>query len=144
MTDGEIAVEIAIERGADELVLVGAFGGDAHRPHLPAHDRRDPAGRGRHAVELTSGDQEGWPLLPGERAVRLWRRHDVCVLAFSDLAGLTLDRVHWPLTDRFVPFGSSLTLSNVVQRAGRCGRAACPLGSGRALLIAHPLTATGA
>jgi thiamine pyrophosphokinase len=83
---------------------------------------------------LTSGGQEAVPLLPGQEA-----RFDYedgtqfSVLGFSDLEGLTLSGAKWPLERRFVPFGSSLTLSNEVR-----GALAVRLAAGRALLLARP------
>lgn len=132
-TDGEIAVEAALKRGATELVLVGAFGGeraDHAYLHLAAAVRL--AGEGVSCV-LTSGVQEGVPLVPGEMSFDYEDGTLFSVLAFSDLAGLTLSGAKWPLQDRFVPFGSSLTLSNEV-RGGLTVR----LSEGRALLVARP------
>lgn len=132
-TDGEIAVEAALKRGATELVLVGAFGGeraDHAYLHLAAAVRL--AGEGVSCV-LTSGVQEGVPLVPGELSFDYEEGTLFSVLAFSDLAGLTLSGAKWPLQDRFVPFGSSLTLSNEV-RGGLTVR----LSEGRALLVARP------
>ncbi len=132
-TDGEIAVEAALKRGATELVLVGAFGGeraDHAYLHLAAAVRL--AGEGVSCV-LTSGVQEGVPLVPGEVSFDYEEGTLFSVLAFSDLAGLTLSGAKWPLQDRFVPFGSSLTLSNEV-RGGLTVR----LSQGRALLVARP------
>lgn len=132
-TDGEIAVEAALKRGATELVLVGAFGGeraDHAYLHLAAAVRL--AGEGVSCV-LTSGVQEGVPLVPGEVSFDYEDGTLFSVLAFSDLAGLTLSGAKWPLQDRFVPFGSSLTLSNEV-RGGLTVR----LSEGRALLVARP------
>lgn len=133
LTDGEIAVEAALARGASELLLVGAFGGaraDHAFLHLAAGMRLAEAGV---ACLLSSGDQEGVPLLPGERRFDYDPGTLFSVLAFSDLAGLTLDGAKWPLAGRAVPFGSSLTLSNAVERA-----LTVRLGAGRAMLIAHP------
>ncbi|MGN6764170.1 MAG: thiamine diphosphokinase, partial [Rhizobiaceae bacterium] len=85
-----------------------------------------------------SGDQEGVPL-----------PHETCrfdypagtmfsILAFSELRGLTVEGTKWPLDRVAVPFGSSLTLSNIVT-----GNLSVTLGEGRALLLAH-LDATSA
>ena len=135
-TDGELAIDAALARGADELILVGAFGGaraDHAFLHLAAALRLAEAGT---QCLLTSGQQEGTPVLPGTT-----RRFDYedgtlfSVLPFSELAGLTLSGAKWPLSDRSVPFGSSLTLSNEVR-----GDLSVKLQSGRALLIAHPVS----
>jgi thiamine pyrophosphokinase len=137
-TDGELAVEEALSRGASSLLLAGAFGGP--RPdhaflHLSmALGLMD---RGTETL-LTSGGQEGVPL-PHEAS-----RFDYpsgtmfSILAFSELRGLTVEGAKWPLDRVVVPFGSSLTLSNVVT-----GNLSVTLGEGRALLLAH-LDATSA
>jgi len=130
-TDGELAVDIALARGATRLVLAGAFGGprtDHAFLHLTLATSLAERGVG---VMLTSGNQEGMPLLPGERSFDLPTGALFSVLAFSELTGLTLDGAAWPLDNVRVPFGSSLTISNRVDGNLRAG-----LGSGRALLVA--------
>jgi thiamine pyrophosphokinase len=132
LTDGEIAIEAALEMGATSLVLVGAFGGpraDHAFLHLAA-----AIGLAERGIEtmITSGTQEGVPLLPGRMALDFAHGTLFSVLAFSDLAGLTLEGVKWPLDKRFVPFGSSLTLSNEVR-----GDMVATLASGRAMVVAH-------
>lgn len=132
-TDGEIAIEAALARGARELMLVGAFGGaraDHAFLHLAAGLKLAEAGI---ACLLTSGDQEGVPLLPGHHRFDYEAGTLFSILAFSDLAALTLEGAKWPLEERAVPFGSSLTLSNAVT-----GPLAIRLGAGRAMLVAHP------
>ena len=65
-TDGELAIAAALERGATSLVLAGAFGGkraDHAFLHLALSLRLAEAGT---KVLLTSGAQEGVPLLPGK------------------------------------------------------------------------------
>ncbi len=132
-TDGEIAVDAALARGARELLLVGAFGGpraDHAFLHLAAAVRLAESGI---SCLLSSGTQEGVPLLPGRHTFDYDATTMFSILPFSDLEGLSLSGAKWPLSDRDVPFGSSLTLSNEVS-----GRLTVRLGSGRAMLVAHP------
>lgn len=134
-TDGEIAIDAALKRGATEIMLVGAFGGaraDHAFLHLTAGIRLAENGT---ACLLTSGNQEGVPLLPGERSFDYDDRTVFSILPFSDLGGLSLTGAKWPLSARTVPFGSSLTLSNEV-----AGDLAVRLESGRAMLVAHPVS----
>ena len=135
-TDGEIAVDAALRRGARELVLVGAFGGeraDHAYLHLAAALRLAETGV---SCLLSSGVQEGVPLLPGVETTFDFDDGTLfSVLAFSDLAGLTLSGAKWPLEQRLVPFGSSLTLSNEVR-----GTLSARLSSGRALVVARPVS----
>ncbi len=132
-TDGELAIEAALTRGATSLVIAGAFGGpraDHAHLHLALAIRLAEAGV---PVLLTSGAQEGVPLLPGNASFDYEPGTVFSVLEFSDLSGLTVRGARWPLKAVEVPFGSSLTISNEVT-----GNLAVELGSGRALLLAHP------
>ncbi|BCH30450.1 thiamine pyrophosphokinase [Mesorhizobium sp. L-8-10] len=138
-TDGELAIDAALSRGATSLVIAGAFGGpraDHAQLHLALAIRLAEAGV---PVLLTSGAQEGVPLLPGRSAFDYEPGTLFSVLGFSDLSGLTLRGARWPLKAVEVPFGSSLTVSNEVT-----GELSVELGSGRALLLAHPFPDTNA
>jgi len=131
-TDGELAIGAALDLGARSLVLVGAFGGPR-----PDHAYLHLAQAVRLAEEgvptlLTSGAQEGRAISMGERHVFDYADGTLfSILAFTALSGLTVEGAKWPLHSVEVPFGSSLTLSNVVR-----GRLAVTLDEGRALLVA--------
>lgn len=132
-TDGELAIDIALAQGASSLLLVGAFGGtrsDHEFLHLSLALRLAEAGT---TVTLTSGAQEGFPLLPGKAGFDYPDGTLFSIIAFSDLAGLSVEGAKWPLDRVEVAFGSSLTISNETR-----GRLVVTLGSGRAMLIAHP------
>jgi thiamine pyrophosphokinase len=136
-TDGELAVDIALSRGATSLLLVGAFGGtrsDHEFLHLSLGLRLAEKGM---PVKLTSGRQDGYPLLPGDTEFDLPDGTLFSILAFSDLAGLSVKGAKWPLDSVEVEFGSSLTLSNETR-----GALAITLGAGRAMLVAHPTPQT--
>ncbi len=133
-TDGELAVSIALDLGATKLNLVGAFGG-ARADHAFLHLALalSLAEQGTDVL-LTSGAQEGIPVLPGQTATFDYAEGTLfSVLGFSKLTGLTIKGAKWPLNAVEMPFGSSLTISNAVQ-----GKLEIALGSGRALLLAHP------
>jgi thiamine pyrophosphokinase len=135
-TDGELAVAKAIEGGATRLILVGAFGGpraDHAFLHLTLAMRLAESGK---SVMLTSGNQEGIPLLKGTASFDYEDGTIFSVIAFEALSGLTLQGARWPLNQVTVPFGSSLTISNEVS-----GKLTISLGLGRAMLIAHPFPA---
>jgi thiamine pyrophosphokinase len=138
-TDGELAIAAALELGATSLILAGAFGGaraDHAFLHLALAVRLAEAGT---AVLLTSGAQEGMPLLCGNPVEFGYADGTLfSVLGFSDLSGLTVEGAKWPLNNVEVAFGSSLTLSNEVR-----GQLRITLGSGRALLLAHPYPLAG-
>lgn len=130
-TDGELAVDTALARGATSLVLVGAFGGP-RQDHVQLH-----LSQAIHCAEqgiptiLTSGSQVGRPLVCGTRHVFEYPDGTLfSVVPFSALSGLTVEGAKWPLNAVEVPFGSSLTMSNVVK-----GGLTITLDEGRALLF---------
>ncbi|WP_438751473.1 thiamine diphosphokinase [Pararhizobium sp. O133] len=138
-TDGEIAVAAALERGAKKLILAGALGGersDHAFMHLLyaaklAEDGLD--------VLLTSGEEEAWPLLPGNRAIDLPKGSLFSILGLDTLTGLCIEGARYPLHDFHLPFGSSRTVSNVAE-----GTVRFTLSSGRALILARPQDLSGA
>ena len=131
-TDGELAIEAAIARGATHLILVGALGGrrsDHAFAHLILALRYAEAGI---AVELFDGFERGWPLSPRPLRVDLQPGTQFSILKFSDLSGLTIAGAKWPLTDVTVPFHSILTQSNEA-----AGPIEISVRQGRALLLAQ-------
>ena len=132
-TDGELAVDAALARGATSLVLAGAFGGaraDHAYLHLALAVKLFEQGV---AVSLTDGAQEGHPLPVGLARFDYQPGTLFSLIGFSDLAGLSVRGARWPLKQIQMPFGSSLTISNEVT-----GELEIELGNGRAMLIAHP------
>ncbi|WP_455465944.1 thiamine diphosphokinase [Bartonella sp. B39] len=131
MTDSALACERALQKGAKQLILCGAFGGE-RSDHTLSHMMQAlvMAEKGI-SVLLTSGLEEGWPILPMPFSCDLPDGCLFSIIGFSDLQGLTLSGVKWPLYDKNVSFGSSLTLSNRI-----CGTFSCYLGSGKAILLA--------
>jgi thiamine pyrophosphokinase len=131
-TDGELAVAEAVRRGAEEIILVGAFGGQTD--HLLGHAglalRLALAG---HRTFLTSGQEEAYPVLPGTRTISLPDSTRFSIIPFSDLEGLDLENVRWPLVARNVPLGSTLTLSNIA-----LGPVTIGLKRGYGLAVAYP------
>lgn len=110
-TDGELATQIALERGATELVFLGAFGG--RFDHTAALILGSLRLAERVQVTLCSGDEWGWPLL-SSNPVTLHLPHGttLSVVACSELVGLSLSGVRWPLERVSVPLGSGWTVSN--------------------------------
>ena len=132
-TDAELAVRVALERGARELVFIGAFGGRFdHTAALLLGGVR--LARDRHvSVILTSGDEWAWPLLPGAAlSLDVPVGVTLSVLACSEVRGLTLTGVRWPLSAADIPLGSGWTLSNEAQG----GPVVASLYGGYALLTA--------
>jgi len=131
-TDGAIAVEEAIRRGARELMLLGGLGGQTDHTAGLLGQSLDIARRGL-GCSLSSGTEEAWPVIPGRLALDLPAETRLSVIAFSDLAGLSLTGVKWPLENRDVKLGSTLTLSNVA-----LGPVTLTLAAGHAIAIAYP------
>lgn len=139
LTDGEIAVGEALERGARRLVLVGALRGERSDHALQHHVLAlGLAARGIDAM-LTSGDEEAWPIVPGKHRLDLPPGSLFSLIGFSALEGLSIDGARYPLDKFDLPFGSSRTLSNVAE-----GPIRLTLRAGIALLLARPYDLTGA
>lgn len=130
-TDGELAIDEAILRGATRIILAGAFGG-ARSDHSLLHSAQALrlAEQGIDCL-LTSGAEEAVPLRPGNQSPGYLAGTTFSIIGFEDLSGVTISGARWPLSDAAVPFGSSLTMSNEVT-----GRLAVSLKSGRAMLFA--------
>jgi thiamine pyrophosphokinase len=133
-SDSELAVAAAVRRGADDIVLVGGFGGQSD--HALSHVMLAvKLAREGVAALVTSGSEEAYPLIPGHHTLDLPANSRVSLIALSDLGALSLSGVLWPLDRRHVLFGSTLTLSNVVR-----GPVTVTLESGYGLIIAYPAT----
>ncbi len=131
-TDGAIAVAEAKRRGATGIMLVGGLGGQAdHTTGLLGQSLRI-AMEGL-SVTATSGTEEAVPVLAGETALDLPPGTRLSIIPWADLQGLDLDGVKWPLVQRDVPLGSTLTLSNVAN-----GPVSIRLTSGYGIAIAYP------
>jgi thiamine pyrophosphokinase len=131
-TDGEIAVDEALRLGAREIVIVGGLGGQAD--HALAHFGLIlKLGRRRVSSFITNGREEVYPILNGTHRFDLPRGTRFSVVPFTDLAGLDLEGVKWPLSHRSVPLGSSLTISNVAM-----GPVTVRLSQGYAVALAYP------
>jgi thiamine pyrophosphokinase len=131
-SDGELAIEAALSRGANALVLVGALGG-ARTDHqmMILTNAMALAERGLPVI-LTSGSEEATCVLPGEMRVDLPAQTVFSVIGLSGLAGLSISNVRWPLTNHDVPFGSTLTLSNEA-----LGPVTLTLQSGKAVMFSN-------
>jgi len=131
-TDGAIAVDEAIRRGATEIVLLGGLGGQTDHTAGLLGQSIEIARRGI-ACLLTSGSEEAWPLIPGRMRVELPPETRLSIIPFTELLGLDLGGVKWPLAARDVPLGATLTLSNVA-----LGPVEIALKGGHGVAIAYP------
>ena len=132
-TDGAIAVSVAAERGAKDIVLVGALGGERSDHALMHLLHAVSLAEDGYAIKLTSGEEEAWPLLPGIREIDLPKGSLFSILGLSPLSGLFIGNVRYPLNEFSLPFGASRTISNVAE-----GEVIFDLRAGRALVLARP------
>jgi len=131
-TDGAIAVAEAIRRGARELLLLGGLGGQTDHTAGLLGQSLDLARRGFSCL-LSSGAEEAWPVIPGRHRAQLPAETRLSIVPFSDLTGLSLSGVKWPLADRDVALGATLTLSNLA-----LGPVEIALQAGHGIAIAYP------
>jgi thiamine pyrophosphokinase len=131
-TDGELAADEAISRGAISLLLVGSFGGQSDHAmgHLALALK---LARGGTPTVLTSGEEEAYAILPGTTKLTLPKTSRLSLIALSDLSGLTLEGTRWPLKLANIELGSTRTISNLAM-----GPVQVTLKSGYGLLIAYP------
>lgn len=131
-TDGEIAIAEALRRGAGSIVLAGGLGGQIDHA-LGVLGAALRLARQGIAAMATSGEEEAWPLIAGERMLDLPSGTRLSIVPFTDIVGLDLDGVKWPLRARDVELGSSLTLSNVAEETVRLR-----IRAGHGIVIAYP------
>ncbi|AFL54227.1 thiamine pyrophosphokinase [Sinorhizobium fredii] len=138
-TDGELAVEAALARGASTLIFAGALGG-TRSDHAFLHLLRLAAlAEEGHAALMTSGEEEAYALMPGVHEIDLPKGSLFSILGFTDLTGLSIENARYPLHGFALPFGSSRTISNVAE-----GPVRFSLKSGRAVVLARPYDLSGA
>jgi thiamine pyrophosphokinase len=131
-TDGEIAVAHALERGANEFILVGGLGGQAD--HMLGHFGLALRLAGKsHRVLMTSGKEEAYPFIAGKHTIDVPPGSRISLIPFSDVTALDLTGVKWPLKARDVTLGSSLTLSNEAT-----GPVQIALQKGYGIAVAYP------
>lgn len=143
-SDTELAIQAAIAAGADELVVLGAFGGrrldhSIANLALLAH----PALAGRPAELLDASARVRLvraPAVDGEPVTTRMpgRIGDiVSLIPFgADAERITTEGLHYPLRDETLVLGSARGLSNV----RRATDASFALGSGLLLVIESPAT----
>jgi thiamine pyrophosphokinase len=131
-TDGALAIDEAILRGATHISLVGGFGG--RFDHALSHGVQLLALAERGiACFMTSGDEEAHPLLKELTLTDLTIGTRLSILGLSALEGLSITGVRWPLDRVDVPLGSTWTVSNEVD-----GDVHVSLKRGRALVVVYP------
>ncbi|HEY84552.1 MAG TPA: thiamine diphosphokinase [Chloroflexi bacterium] len=112
-TDLELALQIAIQRGAKEILLLTALGGRLDQTLANILLLTRPEWRGVR-LRLAEGAQSAWLLRgPDSLTLRGQTGDTLSVVALSqNLRELTLQGVKWPLNKANVSLGSTLTISN--------------------------------
>ncbi len=134
-TDGEIAINEAISKGATDLILVGAFGGP-RTDHVLLHLAQaiTLAKRGLK-ITLSSGSEEAYPIIGSEHSASFPDNSVFSIFGFTALTGVSISGARWPLTDCDIALGSSMTLSNEVD-----GKLNVSVKSGDAILLVSFVT----
>jgi thiamine pyrophosphokinase len=132
-SDTELALRAAIDAGADEIVLLGAIGGD-RLDHELANVLllADPALAGRD-VRLVHAGNTVRVVRSGESLVVGGRIGDLVTLLpiGGEATGITTDGLRWPLDAATLRMGRSRGLSNEIVAAPASVR----LGSGVLLVV---------
>lgn len=138
-TDGALAIEAAIARGARSLILAGALGGE-RSDHALAHFALSIAlSEAGYDVVMTSGEEEAVPLRPGENHFNLPAGSLFSIVGFTAISKLTIIGARYPLHEHEAAFGTTRTLSNVAE-----GPVTIRHEGGRAVLLARPYDLSGA
>ena len=131
-TDGEIAVKEALRLGASEFVLIGGLGGQSD--HATAHlGLALHLAQSGHRCFISNGNEEAYPLIAGSHDFDFGAQSRLSIIPWSDITGLNLTGVKWPLSNKTLALGTSFTMSNVA-----LGPVKLSFASGIATAIAYP------
>jgi thiamine pyrophosphokinase len=133
-TDLELALLLAVERGANWIRVLGAMGGRLDQtlaniyllalPQLRACDAR-----------LVSDSQQAWLLYPGEHTIQGAEGDTLSLIPMNgDAHGVRTDKLYYPLRDETLMFGPARGISNVMEADE--GRVSLESGL---LLVVHTL-----
>ena len=131
-TDGEIAVAAALKLGAMEFILIGGLGGQSD--HATAHlGLALHLAQSGHTCFISNGNEEAYPLIAGAYEFDFGAQSRLSIVPWSDITGLDLTGVKWPLKNKDLTLGSSFTMSNVA-----LGPVKLSFATGIAIAIAYP------
>jgi thiamine pyrophosphokinase len=131
-TDGELAVERALERGASGLFLVGFLGG----PRLDQLVANLELLTGVPADAVLLDERNEARLLRGGESLRWAPEADeiISLVPFGcDAVGVSSEHLRWPLSDATLPLGSTRGVSNEPAASG----VAVSLREGALLVTRH-------
>lgn len=112
-TDLELAFEVALARGATEILLLTAIGGRLDQQLANILLLTRPEWQSMR-LSLAEGQQRAWLLHgPDELTLSGQPGDTLSIVPLSaTLEGLDIENVEWPLQEATVPLGSTLTISN--------------------------------
>lgn len=110
-TDGALALEKAVQKGAKKIIMAGGLGGASDHAFSHILQMLALAKRGVN-LHITSGYEEAWPLIPGRTELEIPEQTRLSIIGIENLKGLSLSNVRWELEKKEVSLGSTLTLSN--------------------------------
>lgn len=119
MTDSEIAVEYALEKGCDRLVLIGAFGNRPDHMFGNIMLSANLAGKGI-PVTLTDGETYFYTISkynsPFVYSLENSDENDVfsIVLAIGDISEVTIEGLEYKLENEPLEIGSNRCISNTI------------------------------
>jgi len=117
-SDTEIAVRAALERGAIDVVLLAALGGE-RLDHEIANILLVAGPRSRGRLRAVRGDTTVRSLHSRSRLVLNGSPGDIVTLMpLGDAAGITTEGLRYTLRDEPLRAGAARGLSNVIERAG--------------------------
>lgn len=131
-TDLELALNYAVQNGADEIVLFGLIGGrlDHTLANLLLLSREE---WGTARLMVIDGPDTVYLLRNGDRIIIRGKRGDIISLVplSPEVTGVTTHGLRWPLKRASLQFGSTLSLSNELADA----TAQVHIETGKLLLI---------
>lgn len=143
VTDGTLAIEYAVNEGARQIELYGAFGGERTDHMLALMMEMSRLSESGLQISMNSGFEKAWPLHAKEGYGANWtfdlpKGSLFSILPLSDLVGLSIKGARYPLDNARIDFGRTTTLSNVVSDGPEIS-----LQQGRAVMIARPFDHSG-
>jgi len=131
-SDGELAISEAFRRGATSLVLVGATGGQLDHVLTHIGFLLTLSDRGVEVL-MTSGTEEVYGLAEELRLKDVDIGARLSVMPLTNLIGLSISGVKWPLDRAQIKLGTAHTLANVVT-----GEVILSLMAGKAVVVYYP------
>jgi thiamine pyrophosphokinase len=138
-TDLELALLYARERGANEIVMVGAMGGRMEMTIsnilLMAHPQLRSC-----RIEVWHGEQTGWLIRPPGEAISGQPGDTVSLIPLGGgVSCVTTEGLKYPLKDESLPFGQARGISNLLEKTP----AYIKLSDGILLVVHTPRQDTG-